>query len=76
MHFTLRCKRNLFSVCQANNDLIGPTFRLVPPFNVQFSNDTGTKIDCTAFGNPMPQIQWYLGTCRGHLKIKTISVEN
>ncbi|VVC29919.1 Fibronectin type III,Immunoglobulin subtype,Immunoglobulin-like domain,Immunoglobulin-like [Cinara cedri] len=50
----------LLSLCQANNELIGPAFRLVPPFNVQFSNDTGTKVDCTAFGNPVPQIQWYL----------------
>lgn len=48
-------------MCQANNELIGPAFRLIPQFNVQFSNDTGAKIDCTAFGNPMPQIQWYLG---------------
>lgn len=50
----------LLSLCQANNELIGPAFRLVPPFNVQFSNDTGIKIDCTAFGNPTPQVQWYL----------------
>lgn len=52
---------NQFSVSQANNELIGPEFHHVPPFNVQFSNDTGAKIDCTAFGNPTPQIQWYLG---------------
>lgn len=52
---------NSFTACQANTELIGPTFRLVPPFSVQFSNDTGAKIDCTAFGNPTPQIQWYLG---------------
>lgn len=56
----------LFSVCRANNELIGPEFRLVPPFNIQFSNDTGAKIDCTAFGNPMPQIHWYLGNNRLH----------
>lgn len=59
----------LFSVCQANNELIGPEFRLVPPFNVQFSNDTGAKIDCTAFGNPIPQIQWYLGNDHVHLNV-------
>jgi hypothetical protein len=66
---------NLISVCQANNELIGPTFRLLPPFNVQFSNDTGTKIDCTAFGNPMPQVQWYLGTCLWHIN-KIVRVTN
>ncbi|XP_050441202.1 cell adhesion molecule Dscam2 isoform X2 [Adelges cooleyi] len=50
----------LLSSIKANTELEGPEFHSVPPFNVQFSNDTGVKIDCTAFGNPTPQIQWYL----------------
>lgn len=61
--------RFLIPAIQANNEIIGPSFRLVPPFNVEFSNDTGAKIDCTAYGNPMPQIQWYLGNSKHMLYI-------
>lgn len=39
-------------------EIKGPTFRDEPPDIIDFSNGTGAKVDCNAFGIPMPSIQW------------------
>lgn len=38
----------------------GPTFSYEPPAHVDFSNDTGTVIPCSAHGNPLPVTRWSL----------------
>ncbi|KAK6627073.1 hypothetical protein RUM44_009550 [Polyplax serrata] len=38
--------------------LRGPSFHVEPPAKVEFSNTSGSWIDCTAFGNPPPAIDW------------------
>jgi hypothetical protein len=35
-----------------------PTFAHEPPSHVIFSNNTGSKIACTAHGSPIPLITW------------------
>lgn len=36
----------------------GPVFIREPPSRIDFSNSTGTKIECAVTGNPKPKIQW------------------
>ena len=35
-----------------------PSFLIEPPTRVEFSNNTGSWIDCTADGYPRPRIEW------------------
>lgn len=35
-----------------------PSFLMEPPIRVEFSNMSGTWIDCTADGHPTPRIEW------------------
>lgn len=35
-----------------------PNFLMEPPVRVEFSNVTGSWIDCTADGQPTPRIEW------------------
>ncbi|XP_072160841.1 cell adhesion molecule Dscam1 [Bemisia tabaci] len=42
-------------------DLKGPIFTVEPQYKLQFSNDTGGRVDCAAHGNPPPDIEWTLG---------------
>lgn len=37
---------------------VGPSFFNEPPSRVEFANDTGARIDCTAEGSPVPIISW------------------
>lgn len=37
---------------------VGPMFIKEPPNRVDFSNTTGAVIECTARGNPTPEIIW------------------
>uniref|UniRef100_T1JIL3 Ig-like domain-containing protein n=1 Tax=Strigamia maritima TaxID=126957 RepID=T1JIL3_STRMM len=39
-------------------DTKGPVFIYEPPNQVDFSNMTGARIECTAHGNPQPSVQW------------------
>uniref|UniRef100_T1JHN6 Ig-like domain-containing protein n=1 Tax=Strigamia maritima TaxID=126957 RepID=T1JHN6_STRMM len=41
-------------------DFHGPTFVQEPPTSIDFSNNTGAKLDCVARGNPAPVVQWVL----------------
>ena len=36
----------------------GPFFITEPPTHKQFSNTEGATIDCTAFGQPAPELDW------------------
>lgn len=40
-------------------DTQGPTFSIEPPHIIEFINTLGYRIDCTANGNPQPNIEWY-----------------
>ncbi|XP_068082192.1 cell adhesion molecule Dscam2 [Anabrus simplex] len=42
-------------------DSQGPVFVGEPRAAVEFSNDTGALLQCTAHGSPTPQIEWLLG---------------
>lgn len=35
-----------------------PSFLMEPPVRVEFSNTSGSWIDCTADGHPAPRIEW------------------
>lgn len=37
-------------------DLKGPVFLHEPPHRVEFSNHTGTHIDCAGHGSPQPDV--------------------
>ncbi|XP_065205888.1 cell adhesion molecule Dscam1 isoform X13 [Planococcus citri] len=45
----------------AENDTVGPTFIKEPPNKIDFSNTTGATLECTARGNPAPEIIWLRG---------------
>lgn len=51
-----------FSLCTTirhNEDHFrAPSFLMEPPVRVEFSNITGSWIDCTADGHPTPRIEW------------------
>nr|CAD7589389.1 unnamed protein product [Timema genevievae] len=40
---------------------VGPTFLKEPPARIDFANDTGARVDCSAGGSPPPNISWQLG---------------
>ncbi|KAG8223599.1 hypothetical protein J437_LFUL004122 [Ladona fulva] len=43
---------------QENEDSMGPVFIREPPNRLDFSNTTGAEIECSARGNPPPEIIW------------------
>uniref|UniRef100_A0AAR5PML7 Down syndrome cell adhesion molecule-like protein Dscam2 n=1 Tax=Dendroctonus ponderosae TaxID=77166 RepID=A0AAR5PML7_DENPD len=47
----------VFSV-RAEDDTAGPVFLKEPPNRVDFSNTTGAVVECSASGNPPPDIIW------------------
>ncbi|XP_066145678.1 cell adhesion molecule Dscam1 isoform X25 [Euwallacea fornicatus] len=47
----------VFSV-NAEDDTAGPVFLKEPPNRVDFSNTTGAVVECSASGNPPPDIIW------------------
>jgi len=42
-------------------DSQGPVLVSEPRSNVEFSNDTGAMIHCSAHGSPAPRIDWLMG---------------
>jgi len=40
---------------------VGPAFLKEPPSRVDFANETGARIDCSADGSPLPSISWLSG---------------
>ncbi|KAJ9593690.1 hypothetical protein L9F63_014738, partial [Diploptera punctata] len=42
----------------ADDDTAGPVFIKEPPNRVDFSNTTGAEVECSARGNPVPEIIW------------------
>ncbi|CAH1168788.1 unnamed protein product [Phyllotreta striolata] len=50
----------LSSVSSGGVDLQGPLFIQEPPHRVEFSNNSGKKVDCTAHGSPPPDVEWIL----------------
>lgn len=54
----------LFALCavlssaRAEDDTSGPVFLKEPPNRVDFSNTTGAVVECSAVGNPPPDIIW------------------
>ncbi|XP_024082586.1 Down syndrome cell adhesion molecule-like protein Dscam2 isoform X31 [Cimex lectularius] len=48
----------LFAFGWCDDTTVGPMFIKEPPNRVDFSNTTGTVIECSARGNPTPDIIW------------------
>uniref|UniRef100_T1IJ01 Ig-like domain-containing protein n=1 Tax=Strigamia maritima TaxID=126957 RepID=T1IJ01_STRMM len=44
----------------SQGELRGPIFIHEPTHHVDFSNSTGTRLQCSARGNPTPNIRWLL----------------
>ncbi|XP_076235762.1 cell adhesion molecule Dscam2 [Calliopsis andreniformis] len=42
-------------------DSQGPVLTLEPRSSIEFSNETGTMIHCSAQGSPLPRIDWLMG---------------
>jgi hypothetical protein len=42
----------------AEEDTAGPVYIREPPNRVDFSNTTGAVVECSARGNPVPEIIW------------------
>jgi hypothetical protein len=42
----------------AEDDTVGPVYIKEPPNRVDFSNTTGAVVECSARGNPVPEIIW------------------
>jgi hypothetical protein len=40
---------------------LGPSFLKEPPSRVDFANNTGARVDCSAGGSPPPSISWLSG---------------
>jgi hypothetical protein len=61
LHFYLlsMCFVSVWSVAL---HLKGPQFVQQPPDRVEFSNNSGVRVDCSAHGSPPPQLVWSLGT--------------
>ncbi|KAF0295698.1 Down syndrome cell adhesion molecule-like protein Dscam2 [Amphibalanus amphitrite] len=53
--------RGGFSVAAADTGLQGPVFVLEPPNTIDFSNSTGTVVECAARGSPPPRVTWVRG---------------
>ncbi|XP_025834465.1 Down syndrome cell adhesion molecule-like protein Dscam2 isoform X28 [Agrilus planipennis] len=47
-----------FASCAENDKTAGPVFVAEPPNRVDFSNTTGASVECSARGNPPPEIIW------------------
>ncbi|XP_063218722.1 cell adhesion molecule Dscam2-like [Bacillus rossius redtenbacheri] len=45
----------------ASASFVGPFFLKEPSFRVDFANDTGARVDCTAGGSPQPDLFWVTG---------------
>jgi hypothetical protein len=39
-------------------DSQGPMFASEPPSKVEFTNSSGGRVDCSARGNPTPNVEW------------------
>lgn len=50
----------LFSASGIQLDVKGPIFIQEPPHRVEFSNHLGGKVDCQAYGVPLPLVEWML----------------
>ncbi|XP_069678028.1 cell adhesion molecule Dscam1 isoform X19 [Periplaneta americana] len=48
----------LCSLAIADDDTAGPVYIREPPNRVDFSNTTGAVVECSARGNPVPEIIW------------------
>lgn len=48
----------LFIAGATEDDTMGPTFIREPPNRIDFSNTTGAVVECSARGNPPPEIIW------------------
>ncbi|KAF8789112.1 Down syndrome cell adhesion molecule-like [Argiope bruennichi] len=45
--------------CDLNRkDARGPVFRMEPPSKVEFSNNSGSELRCSADGYPQPRLTW------------------
>ena len=42
-------------------DSQGPVLVAEPRSSIEFSNDTGTMIHCSATGSPLPRVDWLMG---------------
>lgn len=42
-------------------DSQGPVLTVEPRSSLEFSNDTGAMVHCSASGSPMPRIDWLMG---------------
>ncbi|XP_043207619.1 Down syndrome cell adhesion molecule-like protein Dscam2 isoform X5 [Amphibalanus amphitrite] len=51
----------LFFFAAADTGLQGPVFVLEPPNKIDFSNSTGTVVECAARGSPPPRVTWVRG---------------
>ena len=51
----------VLSAAAADTSLQGPVFVLEPPNKIDFSNSTGTVVECAARGSPAPRVAWVRG---------------
>lgn len=57
-------------------DNIGPTFELQPPIRLDFTNNVGGRLDCTAKGIPTPNVEWFDGDNNLVSTIQNVSLSN
>lgn len=55
------CLGAVFPVSTVAASFVGPAFLKEPPSRVDFANDTGARIDCSAGGSPPPSVSWLSG---------------
>ncbi|XP_039451680.1 cell adhesion molecule Dscam2-like [Culex pipiens pallens] len=48
-------------------DLQGPLFLSEPLHRIEFSNNSGTHIECTGHGSPPPDVEWSVATTNHEL---------
>ncbi|XP_021939407.1 Down syndrome cell adhesion molecule-like protein Dscam2 isoform X3 [Zootermopsis nevadensis] len=62
LHLYVILELNVFSHIGVSGlmDGQGPLLVLEPPPRLEFSNSTGSRLDCTARGSPMPSVHWLL----------------
>uniref|UniRef100_T1IRM2 Ig-like domain-containing protein n=1 Tax=Strigamia maritima TaxID=126957 RepID=T1IRM2_STRMM len=59
LNLTFASKRFFCAVIMCDvSDPEGPSFLVEPPSHVDFSNNTGVKLDCMANGVPQPTVEW------------------